>query len=121
MPHQQSVEAQMQTIAKKVVAQRKAKRKSQRTVNGIRLAHRVATAVNQVIQAVLNHQVVVNHRHRQVNYIKSILFTESLCRPQSIHNHHQYNFICIVSFLIKIGQNLNCWICSRHTFIPSNT
>ena len=90
MPHRQLVVAQMRIIAKKVVAQRKAKRKNQKVANDTRPAHRVVTAVNQVIQAVLNRQVVANRHHHQVKLkIKSI---KKLIRAVHNHDYHQYSF-----------------------------
>lgn len=60
--------------AKKAAVRRKAKRKSQRAVNGIRRAHRAMIAVTLVSQAAANHlAAVILHLH-QVKIIKRKMF-----------------------------------------------
>lgn len=55
----------MQMLAKKVAVRRKAKRKSPRTEDDIRRAHRAMIVAIQVIQAAVNRlAAAIRHRHQ---------------------------------------------------------
>lgn len=119
----------MLIIVKKAVAQKRAKRRNQKIVNGIHRAHRAATLVNQVIQAVQNLRAAVNRHLHQVNFARNfsspIVYLSRDLMYSQLHTHPSTHHPCVMfnGFNSNNGHNFELPIALMHLplFIPLET